>query len=102
MAGAGSYDQLLAGFGNPSPATRFALGIERLLLAKERQSQERILPSKDCYIAYAHDKLPEALREARKLREQGKTCETAFQTQAEQKADEYRKSKGYKELIYIS
>ena len=38
----------------------------------------------------------------KKLREQGKTCETAFQAQAEQKADEYRKSKGYKELIYIS
>ena len=102
ICGGGRYDQLLAGFGNPCPATGFALGIERLLLAKERQSQERILPSKDCYIAYAHDKLPEALREARKLREQGKTCETAFQAQAEQKADEYRKSKGYKELIYIS
>ena len=102
ICGGGRYDQLLAGFGNPCPATGFALGIERLLLAKERQSQKRILPSKDCYIAYAHDKLPEALQEARKLREQGKTCETAFQAQAEQKADEYRKSKGYKELIYIS
>ena len=102
ICGGGRYDQLLAGFGNACPATGFALGIERLLLAKERQNSERVLPQKDCYIAYAHDKLPEALQEARKLRDQGKVCEMAFQAQTQQKADEYRKIKGYKELIYIS
>lgn len=102
ICGGGRYDQLLAGFGNACPATGFALGIERLILAKERQKQEKKLPQKDCYIAYAHDKLAEALQEAKKLRAQGRVCETAFQPQMQQKADEYRRSKGYKELIYIS
>ena len=102
ICGGGRYDELLAGFGNACPATGFALGIERLLLAKERQSEQKRVLQKDCYIAYAHGKLPEALQAARKLRAEGKVCETAFQAQTEQKADECRLSKGYEELIYIS
>ena len=102
ICGGGRYDELLAGFGNACPATGFALGIERLLLAKERQSEQQRALQKDCYIAYAHGKLSEALQAAKKLRTEGKVCETAFQAQPEQKADAYRLSKGYEELIYIS
>ena len=102
ICGGGRYDQLLAGFDNACPATGFALGIERLLLAKERQRREKALPQKDCYIAYAHDQLPKALQEAKRLRAQGKVAEIAFQAQTEQNADAYRKSKGYQELIYLS
>ena len=102
ICGGGRYDELLAGFGNACPATGFALGIERLLLAKERQSEQQRALQKDCYIAYAHGKLAEALQAAKKLRAEGKVCETAFQAQPEHKADAYRLSKGYEELIYIS
>lgn len=37
IASGGRYDQLLKSFGRPAPATGWALGVERLLLALERQ-----------------------------------------------------------------
>lgn len=102
VCGGGRYDQLLSDFGNASPATGFALGIERLLLARVRQSGQGKVMEKAYYIAYAHDKMHEALAQAQELRQRGFVCETAFGSQTKQKAEEYRVAKGYNELIYIA
>ena len=102
VCGGGRYDRLLSDFGNASPATGFALGIERLLLARARQSGQDEVSEKAYYIAYAHDKLHDALVKAQELRQMGNVCETAFLPQTKQRAEEYRAAKGYKELIYIS
>ena len=102
VCGGGRYDRLLSDFGNASPATGFALGIERLLLARARQSGQDEVSEKAYYIAYAHDKMHDALVKAQELRQMGNVCETAFLPQTKQRAEEYRAAKGYKELIYIS
>ncbi len=39
IASGGRYDQLLKSFGRPAPATGWALGVERLLLALKRQGK---------------------------------------------------------------
>jgi len=41
ICGGGRYDHLLAKFGRPAPATGFALGLDRLLLALANQEERR-------------------------------------------------------------
>ena len=83
LCGGGRYDHLLADFGSACPATGFAMGIERILLALERQGIEPADKSKDVYIGYAQGKAEIAIRKALELRQQDKTVELALQAQSE-------------------
>ena len=51
LAGGGRYDHLLSDFGSACPATGFAIGIERILLALTRQGLEKPDQPKDIYLA---------------------------------------------------
>lgn len=102
LCGGGRYDHLLADFGNACPATGFAIGIERILLALERQGIEPADKSKDVYIGYAQGKAEIAIKKALELRKQDKTVELALQAQSEAAAGEMQAAKGYRELIYLA
>ena len=102
LCGGGRYDHLLADFGSACPATGFAMGIERILLALERQGIEPADKSKDVYIGYAQGKAEIAIRKALELRQQDKTVELALQAQSEAAACEMQAAKGYRELIYLA
>ena len=73
VCGGGRYDNLLAQFGRPAPATGFALKTTRILEVVNGQAAEpeRVL------ILYAPHSLAEALAEASRLREEGLTVVTA-------------------------
>ncbi len=100
VCGGGRYDQLLAAFGADAPATGFALGIERVLLALERQHIEPAAAEKGIYIGWAENKAPAAIREATQLRKAGRRVSLALGAQSRRAATEFVRDKGYQTLIY--
>jgi ATP phosphoribosyltransferase regulatory subunit len=102
MCGGGRYDNMVASFGADCPATGFALGIERVLLALERQGISIPNARKDVYIAWGEAALAAAIAEASKLRRAGKTIELALEPQSREQAQAEQAAKGYQELLYLS
>ena len=101
-SGGGRYDHMLSDFGTDCPATGFALGIERIMLALERQGLPRPKSQKDIYLSYALGKEIQAVQEAGRLRGQGMVVELSLQPQTEAEANEEQNGKEYDKLVYIS
>ena len=102
ICGGGRYDNMLSDFGTDCPATGFALGIERLMLALAKQNQvQNVQHKKDVYIAFAAGKQAEAIDEATKLRSEGKIVDLAFTPQSKEEAVKYQADKNIAELVYI-
>ena len=102
ICGGGRYDNMLSDFGTDCPATGFALGIERLMLALAKQNQvQSVQQKKDVYIAFAAGKQAEAIDEATKLRSEGKIVDLAFTPQSKEEAVKYQADKNIAELVYI-
>lgn len=102
LAGGGRYDNMLKDFGLDLPATGFALGIERILLAREQQNIFEDFRKKDIYLSYGAGQLESAIKKASELRAQGKVVELSFQPQKKSEAEKFQAEKGYSELIYLT
>ena len=102
LCGGGRYDHMLSDFGNACPATGFAIGIERILLALERQGVGKPEFPKDVFVAYHEGKTAEAVTKATELREAGKMVELALSAQTEAEAKRCQKEMGCKELVYLA
>lgn len=102
LCGGGRYDHLLADFGNACPATGFATGIERILLAIEKHDMAKPQQPKDIFLSYTTGKAQEAIKKAEELRAAGKTVELSLIAQSESDAKSVQQSKGYAELIYLA
>lgn len=102
LCGGGRYDHLLSDFGNACPATGFGMGIERILLALERQGLEKPKRAHDIYLSYAAGKESQAVEQAGILRQKGKTVELALNPQNKTEATKMQQAKGYSELVYLS
>lgn len=100
LAGGGRYDDLLKDFGFACPATGFALGIERILLARERQGIFEDVRKKNIYLAYSEGKIDSAIKKASELRATGKVVEISLTPQSKEDAENFRLKKGYDDLIY--
>ena len=92
---------MAAAFGAELPATGFALGIERVMLALERQGIAMTLDSKDVYVGWAENKLAEAIAVANGLRQSGQTTELGLMAQTKDQAAVSQQTKGYAGLVYI-
>lgn len=101
ICGGGRYDRMLEDFGTNCPATGFASGIERIMLALEQQGITKSALRKDVYVAYAENKETEAIKKATGLRSRGLLTALAPQAQTKEDAEAYCKNKGCKELVYI-
>ena len=101
LAGGGRYDHMLKDFGMACPATGFALGIERIMLALQRHHLIEDNRPHDVYIAYDIVKINDAIETAKKLRAEGKVVELALLPQSEEEAIKSQNDKGYENLIYI-
>ncbi|HYF78327.1 MAG TPA: ATP phosphoribosyltransferase regulatory subunit [Symbiobacteriaceae bacterium] len=75
VLGGGRYDNLLADFGGRLPATGFALELDRLLIALERQGRLPGAPGLDAVVECPPDRVGEAMAAARELRARGLTVE---------------------------
>lgn len=102
LCGGGRYDHLLSDFGNACPATGFALGIERILLALERQGGYKPRRVRDVYLSYSAGMEVKAVEQAERLRHDGKAVEIALNAQSREAAERSLQDKGYDELVYLS
>lgn len=100
LCGGGRYDNMVAAFGVDCPATGFAMGIERILLAMERQGITSTDTVRDTYVAWADGALAEAIATADRLRRAGQTVELALEAATRAAAEEAKAAKGYARLIY--
>lgn len=75
VMGGGRYDNLLADFGGNAPATGFALEMDRLLAALERQGKLEAEPGLDLIVACPPGQEKLAMATARRLRAQGHAVE---------------------------
>lgn len=76
LCSGGRYDNLLAAFGRPAPATGFALETNRIVLVAEDQPEnaERVL------VLYRKHRREEALKKATALREEAAVAAVAVET----------------------
>ena len=102
LCGGGRYDHLLSAFGNACPATGVGMGIERILLALERQGIEKPKRARDVYVSYAAGKEAKAVEQASILRSEGKNVELALNPQSNAEAARVQQAKGYEELVYLA
>jgi len=100
ICGGGRYDKLLAAFGADAPATGFAMGMERMLLALERQHITLPVTGKEIYVGWQADKVAEAIETATKLRQEGNQVALALLPQSRQSAADFVKDSSYHKLIY--
>ncbi|MDT8900195.1 ATP phosphoribosyltransferase regulatory subunit [Anaeroselena agilis] len=100
LCGGGRYDNMVAAFGVDCPATGFAMGIERILLALERQGIAPPEAVRDAYVAWDEGALAAAIAEAGRLRHEGRTVEMALEASSRAEAEAARAAKGYSRLVY--
>ena len=101
LCGGGRYDHLLTEYGHPMPATGFALGVERILLALSRQGGQVLPSSKDVYIGYADACVDQAIRRVTELRREGKVAEIGMNGQSRACAEQSCAERGYELLEYF-
>ena len=101
ICGGGRYDRMAGSFGREQPATGFALGIERVLMALERQGLAVESAPQNVYVGWAAGKLTAAIAEVRRLRVQGAQSELALQAQSRLEAETECKRRNCKELLYL-
>ncbi len=100
VCGGGRYDRLLGQFSYPVPATGFALGLERLLLALERNNGE-FAPAYDYLIAFAPGHSAGALQKAAELRRAGFTAEVNPAGADWAAVNEYARVRRIKNVIFV-
>ena len=101
LAGGGRYDDMLKDFGVACPATGFALGIERILQARELQGVEENFNVRDVYIGYHESQVDAAIKRAVELRKIGKVVELALTPQTFNDATKLSLEKDFNEMIYF-
>ena len=101
ICGGGRYDSLAGAFGREQPATGFALGIERVLLALERQGLDTAAKNSGIYVGWAPGQLPEAISEVRQLRMDGNVAELALLPQDRSAAEQETRLRGRLRCVYI-
>lgn len=79
VAGGGRYDKMMDNFGLNCPATGFALGIERVILALERQGALDYKRSWDVFVAWGQDNILQAIAKANALRQEGRSVKLAVE-----------------------
>lgn len=100
ICGGGRYDRLLGQFAYRAPATGFAMGLERLLLALERSGDEAA-PAYDYLIVFAPGRSAAALQKAAELRQAGFTAEVNPAGADRAAAAEYARQRRIKNVIIV-
>jgi len=101
ICGGGRYDRMAAAFGREQPATGFALGIERVLMALDRQGTGVTQLSQAIYVGWANGQIPLAIAEVRRLRLAGELVELALQPQDKATAELEAKRRGSRSVVYV-
>ena len=101
IAGGGRYDKMLEDFGVHAPATGFALGVDRIMLALERNGTVHNERSCDIFLAYAAGKEKEAIRRAVELRRQGQSVKLGMEPMSRAQAETAMKEYACNDLVMV-
>ena len=101
VAGGGRYDKMMQRFGLECPATGFAVGVDRVLLALERNGVVTNNRTWDVLVAWSEGKLPEAIAKATALRREGRSVKLLTEAADLQGAALAVKENGCKSLVYV-
>lgn len=101
ICGGGRYNQLLANFGYPLPATGFAVNLERVLVALERLQGAPQEPVPNILVAWQEESMASALAAAKKLRNDGQKVVTALGAYPPAKAKAEARSLGASRVLYF-
>ncbi len=101
VAGGGRYDKMMQRFGLHCPATGFAVGVDRVLLALERSGQATGKRSWDVLVAWNKGKLTEAIAKATALRAEGRSVKLLTEAAELQEAALAVKEYACKSLVYV-
>ena len=88
LIGGGRYDNMMQRFGEPCPATGFALGIDRIALTLERQGSRIASLPESILVAYGEGKVAEAIRLVSGLRSKGKRTKLASHSMTKMEAQQ--------------
>lgn len=99
VMGGGRYDNLLADFGGDAPATGFALEMDRLLAALERQGRLVEEPGLDVIVECPVGREAEAMNRARELRLQGFTVEVDLLGRSGPELQAYARQRGAARVV---
>lgn len=94
ILGGGRYDNMLADFGGDVPATGFALELDRLVAALERQGKLADEPGLDAVVECPVGQAASAMARARELRAQGLTVEVDLLGREGEALDAYARARG--------
>ncbi|GAB6157980.1 ATP phosphoribosyltransferase regulatory subunit [Desulfotomaculum varum] len=100
ICGGGRYNQLLAHFGYPMPATGFAVNLERVVVALERLQGPPAEPVTDVLVAWENGSMAQAMQTAQALRKQGLKVATALFEYSPARARSEARSLGAGRVIY--
>lgn len=101
VAGGGRYDRMMDKFGIDCPATGFALGIERIVLALERQGALDYSRRWDVFVAWGEGNIVQAIVKADALRKEGRSVKLAVEPMTLQQAAEQVSSNYCCSLVYV-
>lgn len=101
VAGGGRYDNMMEDFGVNAAATGFAVGVDRVMLALERSGKLDNSCSCDVLVAWSSGKLPEAIRRAAEIRNEGKSVKLTTGSMTIAAAEAEQKLNGCAALVYI-
>ena len=101
ICGGGRYDTMMNSFGKDSPATGFALGIDRIILALQREGNFHSKSTWDVFVAWDKKSAPAAIEKAEELRKEGKKVKIAFNSMSEPEAEDAAVDNHCKALVYI-
>ncbi|NMA95888.1 MAG: ATP phosphoribosyltransferase regulatory subunit, partial [Clostridiales bacterium] len=101
ICGGGRYDNLVSDFGYDIPATGFALGIKRLLIALERQGDLEARPNIDVLIVFDRQNRQRGYSYMKELRQRGERVEHFLVDESSVDAKKYARSKSIKRIIRL-
>lgn len=97
----GRYDSLYEEYGDPCPATGFAINVNRVVQALKKQRRDESFGEKSYILSYARKDRKKAIDIAKKLRNAGYSIELDILMRGMEELMEYAKGKGVKGIIGI-
>ena len=101
ICGGGRYDNLLEQFGTESPATGFAVGIDRLLLSLENQNIQLPIQEERIFLCYEENKKEETINLATKLRANEKAVVLEVEECSIDESIKYAREKNFNQVLYL-
>lgn len=101
ICGGGRYDTMMEAFGEKAPATGFAMGIDRIILARRRLGNFDKTSVWDYFVAWQQGAETKAIAQVELLRQQGKTVKLAMKASDQESAARSCTENNCQTLVFV-